>query len=103
MLGALFEVRESETPFGGQARSLEPLGHVWLEPLERVSLSRRNGEAGPVTERRWHVRARAETRLEPGQQIEVAGHLWKVCEIGIEPHASGAPARFVRLRLEAPA
>ncbi|MFN4288960.1 MAG: hypothetical protein ACK4E3_10750 [Brevundimonas sp.] len=100
MLGALFEVRESETPFGGQARSLEPLGHVWLEPLEAVSMSRRNGEAGPVTERRWHVRARAETRLEPGQQIEVAGHLWTISEIGLAPWPAGAPSRFVNLRLE---
>lgn len=82
VLAQLQVVTEVETPYGGQARSREPLGAVWLAP-ERVTARRRDGAAG---ERRMEVR-RATTlvdgRLVTGRVLEFEGALWRIASVRV--------------------
>ena len=76
-LAELFEVLETETPYGGRSLTYEPCGFVWLKPGP-VRL-RRRGEAGiPETSETATAEARADARLIAGRLLKFGGADWRI-------------------------
>ncbi|HAV51338.1 MAG TPA: hypothetical protein DCX75_15240, partial [Brevundimonas sp.] len=62
MLAALYAVTVTETPYGGQARTYELLGQIWLNP-GKVGGRRRSGPDGQQRIETWRVTTGLAPRL----------------------------------------
>lgn len=79
-LAELIAPVESETPFGGQAVSHEPLGWIWFRPERRRRREHSEAGARPVIETRT-VEVRTDPRLEEGRVLRFDGGDWTVVAI----------------------
>jgi hypothetical protein len=69
VLATLYAVCVSETPYGGQARTYELLGQIWLNP-GKVGGRRRNGPDGQQRVETRRVTAGLDPRLNAGRVLE---------------------------------
>ena len=76
-LAELFDVAETETPYGGRAVTYEALGFAWLKTGAR----RKRERSGPEGVRRVEAMT-AETRSDPrlavGRMLRFGGADWRI-------------------------
>lgn len=80
VLAELFAVTLSETPYGGQARSYEALGTVWLAPGPMRARQR----SGPNGQRRIEGRraiSAPDPRLTAGRVLAFEGANWRIVAV----------------------
>ena len=77
LLAGLFEGVESETPYGGRAVSLDPMGSAWLKLGARRR--RERSEAGGLRAvETVTAETRADGRLTPGRILRFGGADWRI-------------------------
>ena len=77
----LFQVVEAETPLGGRARTLEPLGRLWLA-VERAHRSGSSGgEEPPVDRLKILAQSRVDARVAAGICVWVDGADWRLTHV----------------------
>ncbi len=84
VLAALYAVTVAETPYGGQARTYELLGQIWLAP-GKVGGRRRNGPDGQQRIETRRVTAGLDPRLDAGRVLEVEGVRWRILAVSAGP------------------
>lgn len=84
VLAALYSVTVVETPYGGQARTYELLGQIWLAP-GKVGGRRRNGPDGQQRIETRRVTAGLDPRLNAGRVLEVEGVRWRILAVATGP------------------
>jgi hypothetical protein len=86
VVAGLFEMVETETPYGGRAVSHEPVGSAWLR-----CGARRRSERGEADQRRvveiMAAEARADPRLAVGRMLRFGGADWDL--VSVEPVRPG--------------
>ena len=80
----LSSVTVAETPYGGQARSYEPLGTVWLDPGKVVG-RQRNGPDGTRRIETRRATAGLDPRLNAGRVLEFDGVRWRIVAAALTP------------------
>ena len=84
VLAALYAVEVVETPYGGQARTWELLGQIWLKP-GKVGGRRRSGPDGQQRIETRRVTAGLDPRLNAGRVLEFDGVRWRILAVGTGP------------------
>jgi hypothetical protein len=84
VLAALYAVCVSETPYGGQARTYELLGQIWLNP-GKVGGRRRNGPDGQQRVETRRMTAGLDPRMNAGRVLEVEGVRWRILAVATGP------------------
>lgn len=77
LLAHLFEVTETETPYGGRSVTYDLIGSVWL----RLGMPRRRerSEAGcAATVEVVTAESRADSRLTAGRLLQFGGGDWRI-------------------------
>lgn len=77
VLAELFEGVESQTPYGGQAVSWEPLGSAWLK-LGPRRLREKNEPGGARATELVTAEARADARLSAERVVRLGGADWRI-------------------------
>ena len=80
VLAELFAVTVADTPYGGQARTYDPLGTVWLAPGPLRARQR----SGPDGQRRIEGRrakAAPDPRLTAGRVLAFEGGHWRIAAV----------------------
>lgn len=84
VLAALYAVAVVETPYGGQARTWELLGEIWLNP-GKVGGRRRSGPDGQQRIETRRVTAGLDPRLNAGRVLEFEGVRWRIVAVSTGP------------------
>jgi len=84
VLAALYAVTVAETPYGGQARTYELLGQIWLNP-GKVGGRRRSGPDGQQRIETWRVTTGLDPRLNAGRVLEFEGVRWRILAVTTGP------------------
>ena len=82
VLAALYAVTVAETPYGGQARTYELLGQIWLNP-GKVGGRRRGGPDGQQRIETQRVTAGLDPRLNAGRVLEFDGVRWRITGVAV--------------------
>jgi len=77
VLAGLFEGLESQTPYGGEAVSWEPIGSAWLKPGPRRRREKNEPGGARVTEV-MTAEARADSRLTSERVLRFGGADWRI-------------------------
>lgn len=80
VLAALYAIAVVETPYGGQARTYELLGQIWLNP-GKVGGRRRSGPDGLQRIETRRVTAGLDPRLNAGRVLEFEGVRWRIAAL----------------------
>ena len=88
VLGELLEAVETETPYGGQAVSYEPLGVVWLR-LDRQARRERTDAGVSSAIETARAETRADPRLNEGRVIRFGGGDWRIAAVVGDPDRPG--------------
>ena len=84
VLAALYAVEVVETPYGGQARTWELLGQIWLKP-GKVGGRRRSGPDGQQRIETRRVTAGLDPRLNAVRVLEFDGVRWRILAVATGP------------------
>ncbi|MFW2342314.1 phage head-tail adapter protein [Brevundimonas sp.] len=84
VLAALYAVTVAETPYGGQARTYELLGQIWLNP-GKVGARRRSGPDGQKRIETRRATAGPDPRLNSGRVLAVEGVRWRILAVSAGP------------------
>lgn len=77
VLAALFDVSESETPYGGRAVNYEPLGWAWLKTGARRRRERNEPGGARIIES-VTAESRSDARLAVGRMLRFGGADWRI-------------------------
>lgn len=77
VLAALFDLTESETPYGGRAVSYEPLGWAWLKTGARRRREK-SEPGGARTVETVTAETRSDARLIVGRMLRFGGGDWRI-------------------------
>lgn len=77
LLAELFEVIETQTPYGGRSTTHEPVGSAWLRLGARQRRERTEASRATVVET-VVAESRADARLVAGRLLRFGGGDWRV-------------------------